>query len=73
MSRKFKVGDLVVATDETETVTGRITKTGPHIVKVEGSIFHKSSVIHREYKDQFSPWNESSLRDNDGELTCKIK
>lgn len=68
MNRKLKVGDLVIATDEEETVIGRITKTGRHIVKVEGSIFHKSSVIHREYRDQFSPWNESSLRDNDSTI-----
>lgn len=69
MSRKLKMGDFVSAENLDNKISkGRITKTGRNHVRVNGFIFLKTDVIHREYKDQFSPWNESSLRDNDSTI-----
>lgn len=61
MKRQLKVGDLVIATDKEETVIGRITNTGLLIVKIDGSIFHRSCVTHREYEDQFESWHCKSV------------
>ena len=69
MSRDFKVGDPVSAEKTDVRISkGRITRAGQHQVRVNGILFVKRDVNHREYKDQFSPWKESSLRDSDATI-----